>query len=175
MSILTTCRTCGATYSFYEDCDRCDRIQKGFRRDRGEAGGDADYALHELAHFILLFRRVPRRRRDWTSIETTINKSSPGRSQLHELRALALECAGWRALGWKTSLERIVKMGWYNVNDLAEDTLNDLKGHPSRKRWTSLVRSRSHMMRLTKDFIGEVSPRNLALWTNTVRRWIDVP
>lgn len=162
------CRTCGHDY-FYgslevpNTCEVCERIAERYAKASGEPGADADYALHELAHFLLLFRRLPTKRSDWRSISPTIERFSPGRSQLHELRTLALEYIGGKVMGWRPSLARLVEVGWWGVQDVVAPW--------SLRPWKSLVRSRTHMLTLTWGFVEKVSPRNLSMYIGTVRAW----
>lgn len=145
--------------------DSCTRIERHFLKVSGE-DADADYALHELAHFIVLFRRLPRRRKDWWLITATIDKMPLGKTPFHEMRTVALQHVGLSALGQRPSLERLVRISWPGVENASY--LWSLGGGAGKR----VMRSRAQMMAITKRLIGEVSNRNLKLFVNEVKKWL---
>lgn len=147
----------------WTNCIECQRVCDVYRR-QSHVSADANFALHELAHHILLFRRLPRRRRDWNEIERTINRFSAGHAQDHELRTLAFQYVAYSQLGWRPSLNWLVSMSWPGIEDVARDESR----HTDNR---TIVWSEHQAHRRMRALLPHVSRRYVDLYTRIVRRW----
>lgn len=141
----------------WSGCALCETASKKFARSARESA-DADYAYHELAHHVMLFNRLPRKKADWDNIDTSICTFSQGRAQLHELRVLALQFAGYSLLGWRPTIERLVRLSWGGIAEV--DNLSD---HGQKIVHTE-AEARRHVASLP------VSQTKIKLYSNAVRR-----
>jgi hypothetical protein len=161
---MVSCETChSATYygaiNGELSCAPCERACAAYKKASG-TDADADYAYHELAHHVILFRALPRKRGDWCVIEQTIDLFPIGRSQLHELRVLALQFVAQERLGWKPKLERLVELSWPGIREVVLD---------GRRTGEPAVGSEKEAVDRIRALVAVVSPRNLGLYTRAVR------
>ena len=141
----------------WSGCGPCETAAEKFNRSAHQAG-DPDYAYHELAHHVMLFGSLPHRKRDWDSVEETIRRFPQGRAQVHELRTLALQFAGYTLLGWRPTISRVVGLSWPGIKEV--DDLND-RGRP-------VVTTQAEAEQRTAEI--SVSPAKVRMYSNAVRR-----
>lgn len=160
------CETCrsvlGDTGGNWTDCPPCDRAIKYWSQISGD-DSDQNYAYHEAAHHVVLFRSVPKRKCSSDLISDVIRNFSVGRSQLHELRVLALQYEVHRGLGWRPSISRLVDLSW---NGLAEARVD---GAAWNERGMEIVMTRAAADRRVRLLVRDVSPRNSALYARALR------
>lgn len=113
--------------------------------DKTIGNGDAAFAMHELAHFVLLYRRQPRDKRDSVRMNLRLAKLGNAHAQLHEIHTLALEHAAYNQLGWRMSLARLVTTSWGGI----EDPYNT--GYNGQRHGTIVVKSKTHALRLARE------------------------
>jgi len=147
---------------YWTNCSSCERLADRYAKLSGESG-DPDYAQHEIAHHIMLFRRLPRRRADWRTIEPTISAMPLGVCQLHELRVMALQYVTYGSLGWKPSLERLVDLSWPGLAD----------ADMARDRGKKIVQSRAATMRRVRSLACGVSSRSQKLYRRMLQKLRD--
>lgn len=126
----------------YNLCD----IQRGF--------GGLDYCRHELAHYVVLFRRARLNMRksvtrDMHEVLDWLTEAYPGRSQLHEIRTIALVCA---VIG--TNVDYAVGLSWTGIEDVG----------CAMKR--SLVTSKSNAVKRVRATY--LSPRLITAFKRTI-------
>jgi hypothetical protein len=156
---LLRCETChgllDAIGGQWSDCAPCEAATRTFNKITRESG-DADYAYHELAHHVVLFRCLPRCQTDWEFTDT-IERFPLGRSQLHELRVLALQHRGYQALGWRPSIRRLVDLSWPGIRDV--------DGYRGRL----VVWSETEARRAVRRLLPKISPRNVQTYVRGLR------
>jgi hypothetical protein len=118
--------------------------------------GDADYALHELAHFVVLFRRAPRMSKDEIQdMQMVLDDMPCGFAQLHELRVIKLQ-----SIVLRCAAKPILKQVMWGIYDAAAE----------RKRGQKdIVTSLSKGMKLMGRI--KVSPRLVAAYKHTIERF----
>jgi hypothetical protein len=114
---------------------------------------DTDSVYHELAHHVLLFRRLPKTEKDLREIEQAIGKFSSRDSQLHEIRTLALQYATYKQLEWKVSMAGLIDPSWAGIREAEDDYGRDRQ----------VIKSETQAARVLREMIPEVSPRNIRL------------
>ena len=118
--------------------------------------GNYDYAVHELAHFVVLFRRVPRRSKlEFEDMQMVLDVMTCGRAQLHELRVLKLE-----HVVLKMPMNRLLESVWTGILDA---------GYQLNRGQKEIVTSMSKGLRLMRHI--EVSPRLVATYRRTLERF----
>jgi hypothetical protein len=118
--------------------------------------GDYEYAVHELAHFVVLFRRAPRKSKlEFEDMQMVLDTMTCGRAQLHELRVLKLEHTVLK-MPMKTLLESV----WTGILDA---------GYQLNRGQKEIVTSVSKGLRLMRDI--EVSPRLVATYRHTLEKF----
>lgn len=158
------CReTLGVTKSQWTDCPACHRAIQSWHKISGE-DADQSYVYHELAHHVVLFRRMPKHKRDCEAIGDTIRNFPVGRSQLHELRVLALQHAAHRVLGWRPSISYLVDLSWDGISDAARD------GSAWNPRGTEIVTTKTAALRRVRQMISQVSGQNVAVYTRALHQ-----
>jgi hypothetical protein len=168
---LRICGTCLAAGTWDEpwECPGCEEVSHQYNKMTGE-GADADYALHELAHHVVLFRALPRYRKDWRRIEHVIFGRPTGRAQDHEMRVLALQAVAYEKLGWNSSVERFVEMSWPGILEAADSSFAYVsykwrKGRGGRK----IVSTSKQAVEGVRARMPKVSRRNVRMYINAVR------
>lgn len=162
------CEVCRGAFvrddnNYWSDCVPCERMSVAYERG-SKTAGDPDYALHELAHHVVLFRCLPKKKADWDSVEQTIELFSIGHAQLHELRTLALQFASQTALGWKPSLKRLVGMSWPGLREVEDTIRYDRRGR-------RVVHTENEAVAYVRSLTLSVSARNLGMYSRAVRSW----
>jgi hypothetical protein len=118
--------------------------------------GDYEYAVHELAHFVVLFRRVPRRSEvEFEDMQMVLDTMTCGRAQLHELRVLKLQ-----NIVLKMPMKALLESVWSGI-------LN--AGYQLNRGQKEIVTSMSKGLRLMRDI--EVSPRLVAAYKHTLEKF----
>jgi hypothetical protein len=159
-----TCETCLQPLvleDWWTTCQRCDCAAEEFRK-RADVEADADFAFHEVAHHVLLFRRLPRTRQDWRRVEKTTDRMPVGVAQIHELRVLAMQAVATKALGWNDDVARLVENSWPGLHDA------DI-GPEARLRGRKIVWTANDALARLRNYIPEVSSRNVRMYVRAVR------
>lgn len=169
-----TCGTClgglvPAPSMAWTDCPPCERASQRYRKLTGE-DADADYAFHELAHHIVLFRSLPHRRRDWRRIEKTILERATGRAQMHEMRVLALQAVAYEVLGWNPAVERLVEMSWPGLDGADDSYVESVSWRDIERPGRKVVSTLEAATTYVRAIMFEVSSRNVRMYTNAARR-----
>jgi hypothetical protein len=125
--------------------------------------GDADYICHELAHFVLRYGKLPRRRADWRRMDRELWKQPVGRAQLHELHALALQGLAYIELNWRLSWKRLVKLSWGGLDEAARRN-----GPESYLRGLPVVTTERGARAAVRAYRGDVSRRKVALLAGAI-------
>lgn len=146
-SVPERCEVC-RTELIGGDCEPCMRATYFFNaRISIEPGAaDSDLVYHELAHFMVLFRRVWQGRRDARRMQDQLDRMSLGHAQLHELRVVKVQYLAYRALGWRPRLDRVVGLSWPGVRDANME-----------RSGRDLVRSETHMKHLVQAIVPSKS------------------
>lgn len=98
------------------------------------ADNTVEQVAHEVAHKILLFGRVCSKNTD-----ARCDAMAPHRANAHEVRAIALELAGLKALGYRQSVATVIENSFDSFRDpspfvLAIDLRRAIKAcKPSRR------------------------------------------
>lgn len=137
-------------------------MEHGFDKRFGFSG-DADYLCHELAHFILRYGKLPRRRADWRRMDRELGNQTVGRAQLHELRVLALQGLAYIELGWKLSWKRLVGLSWGGLDEAARRN-----GPESYLRGAPVVTTERAARKGVLSHRVEVSRRKVALLARAI-------
>ncbi len=123
--------------------------------------------LHEIAHFILLYgsniKKYDRRR--WGNMNNIIAKFSPKRSQLHELRAVALHYTVAAEVGWRPSKRKLLEASWSGINAIAFE-------NEEKRLHKNLVRNRKTMTAVFNTLITQVSRNNVERFKKWLYTWI---
>ena len=122
---LERCELCQTPYEddpndsarYKDECTPCQRMEEAFKKRFG-VSGDANYICHELAHFVMCYRTIPRYRRDWYVLERLLEERKIGRAQVHEMRTLALQGLAYIQLGWRVSWKRLVSLSWPGLSEV---------------------------------------------------------
>lgn len=123
--------------------------------DVSRGTGDLDYVLHELAHFVVLFRRAPRfTKDDPQDMELVLENMSCGLAQLHELRVIKLQHT---VLG--TPAKTILKSVWWGICDVADDPISG----------RNIVTSQTKAIRLMRGMC--VSPRLVTTYRHAIEKF----
>lgn len=134
-----------------------DNLTSNFNKvDPGRGFGDPDYALHELAHFVVLFRRAPRmRKQEFEDMAECLDVMTCGHAQLHELRVLKLEqlVVGDTAMNLLNSV-------WSGIHEAA---------YACERGQKDIVTSKTKALRLMKDI--KVSPRLVQAYRRVIARF----
>lgn len=118
--------------------------------------GDADYVLHELAHFVVLFRRAPRMsKREVEDMQMVLDDMPCGFAQLHELRVIKLQRL---VLGY--AVKPILKQVMWGIREAAEERARGQK---------DIVASVTRGLRLLRGI--KVSPRLVAAYRRAIKRF----
>ena len=125
--------------------------------------GDADYVCHELAHFVLRYGKLPRRRADWRRMDRELWKQPVGRAQLHELRVLTLQGLAYIELGWKLSWKRLVGLSWPGLDEAARRN-----GPESYLRGVPVVTTERAARDAVRSHRGDVSRRKVQLLAHAI-------
>jgi hypothetical protein len=141
----------------WSGCAACDRAVDRYNAKIDQAG-DSNYVYHELAHHIVLFRRVPRRAIDWQRIERAIDPMTIGRAQVHELRTLALQFVAYEHLGWQPRVNELVELSWFGLVEAKE-----------RNGGRSLVETRQDAKARISAFVPKTSARNVRMYVNALK------
>lgn len=141
-------------------CAKCETAAQCYGCATGE-DADADYAYHEWAHHTVLFRRAPRNRADYNSIQRTLASFTMGRAQVHEMRVIALQFVTYKLLGWRPTIERLVGLSWPGIEQV-DDTNYDCGGR-------MIVRTEELARRYVRRLVPRVSNRNVALYRRMLR------
>jgi hypothetical protein len=91
-----------------------------------------------------------------------IDSLPTGRSQLHELRTLALQYVGGQRMGWQTTISRLVSLSWSGLNEV-EDNQRWL---PRGKR---VVNTEEQACAVVESLSHRASARNVRLYMGFVR------
>jgi hypothetical protein len=118
--------------------------------------GDIDYCLHEMAHFVVLFRRAPRKSKDdIQDMQFVLDDMPCGFAQLHELRTIKLQ-----SIVLRCAAKPILKQVIWGIYDVAAE----------RKRGQKdIVTSVTKAMRLMRDM--DVSPRLVNAYRRAIERF----
>ena len=81
---------------------------------------DIEYICHELAHFVLLFKRKPKGCADFDSMDRILERMTKGRSQLHELHVIAIQRAVQSTLGLSLHTYSILTRSYDGIKDVAD-------------------------------------------------------
>ena len=125
-----------------------------------------DHRQTELAHHVVLYRRLPGANRDWQSIAKALMDWTIGRSLHHELRVIALQYVVQKKLGWRPSADRLVSLSWPGLQDVANAALDNravFAGRPADDL------SRTAAARHVRRLHSEVSGRHVTMYANAVR------
>ena len=122
---------------------------------------DSDYAYHEAAHFIVLFRRPPRCKKDLDLIARTIDRFGAGRAQIHEIRVIALQVVTYRNLGWRPSVHRQIGLSWPGIRE----------GVDSMLRGKAVVQTETAARRYVDAVLSRVSQRNSRRYAGLLKEW----
>jgi hypothetical protein len=145
------------------DCAPCQRATLLYDKlldDRSTS--DGDYVFHEVAHFIVLFRRRPRTKFDFSYlISDTIGMFPIGIAQVHEMRTIALQCVTYARLGWRPSVARMVDLSWPGLRDV--DGLVDRWDHGRR-----IIETETQARSYVRKLIPRTSAQNVRLYTNAL-------
>lgn len=121
-------------------------------------GGGIDYCLHELAHFVVLFKRAPQiLTSERVFMQKQFDAMTCGRAQLHELRVIKLQ---HEVLG--TSSRSILKSVMSGIREAAYF----IEPKNSQK---DIVTSEAAGMRLIKDI--HISPRLISVYEFAIERF----
>ena len=140
------CPTCGdPLVGAGPDCLACERISARFHEtyETGQGHGDSDYAMHELAHCVLVLGRRPRDKRCMRTVQRVLNALPTGRAQIHELRAIRLQHEAYRFCGLASSLHRHLELTWGGLQDVVYEA--DRGGRP-------IVKTKAHALRVMRAF-----------------------
>lgn len=74
--------------------------------------GDVNYVIHELAHYAVLFRRIPTTKADVQDMQQCLDVMPCGRAQLHELRVMKLE-----HLSCGIAMPQRIAQTWFGIVD----------------------------------------------------------
>jgi len=120
------------------------------------SSGDLDYCLHELAHYVVLFRKPPcKRKDDIEDMNMCLETMTCGRAQLHELRVIRLQ---FDVL--KIPLVPLINSVWWGIEDA---------GYQSEGQQKSIVTSKAMALRRIKAIT--VSPRLMRAYSRTIERF----
>ena len=75
-----------------------------------------EYARHEIAHFVVLFGRIPKTKADTQDMGEVLDNMTCGRAQRHELRVIRLE-----ADDGSCELRDVLELVWSSMCDVAEE------------------------------------------------------
>lgn len=118
--------------------------------------GDIDYCLHEMAHFVVLFRRAPRMSKDETQdMQFVLDELPCGRAQLHELRVIKLQ-----SLVHHGSRKRAMQQVMWGIREAAETRQRGQK---------DIVTSMTKALHLLRDI--HVSPRLENAYRHAIERF----
>lgn len=145
-------------FSHWLSCARCDHAIEKYNAKIDQAG-DSNFVYHELAHHVVLYRRVPRRARDWRRIERTIDPMTLGHAQTNELRTLALQFVAYEQLGWRPSIKQLVELSWFGLVDSESKQIGG----------RSLVETREGAEARVAALVSKVSARNVKMYVNALR------
>jgi len=151
--------------SNWTDCASCESACTTFRARVGE-DSDPDYVYHELAHHVVLYRRLPGEKRDWQSIARALMDWTIGRLLHHELRVIALQYVVQKKLGWRPSADRLVSLSWDGLRDVANAALDNRAVFEGR---AADDLSRTTAVRHVRRLRSEVSSRHVTMYANAVR------
>jgi hypothetical protein len=158
------CQTCRspllAPEGYWTGCAPCETAATEFNR-RARNSADSDYAYHELAHHVMLFRCLPKRKADWDAIQDVIELFPMGKAQIHEMRTLALQFVTYEKLGWRPTVERLVCLSWGGIKEV-DDTCRYHNGR-------YVVHTEPEARRYVEKLMPTVSARNVRLYANAVR------
>ncbi len=140
-------------------CEPCYRSGEVFFEASGSPGADADDHYHEMAHHIVLFRKLPKKRDDWRLIGDVLEDYTAGCSQLHELRVRALEYVVFQAMGWRPSIKALVSATYSSLDDVNE-----------RNGGKKIVKTESQAIRIARGFAKKASPRNVRMLIGVIQR-----
>lgn len=149
-------------WRYTDSCAPCLRMEQSFERRFGFSG-DADYLCHELAHFILRYGKLPRRRADWRRMDRELSEQPVGRAQLHELRVLALQGLTYIELGWKLSWKRLVGLSWPGLDEAAQRN-----GPESYLRGAPVVTTERAARDAVRSHRGDVSRRKVQVLAHAI-------
>lgn len=141
----------------WSGCAACDRAVAKYNAKIDQAG-DSNFVYHELAHHVVLFRRVPRRAKDWRRIERAIDPMTIGRAQVHELRTLALLFVAYEHLSWRPTIKQLVELSWFGLVEAKE-----------RNGGRSLVDTRQDAEAIVAVLVAKVSARNVRMYVNALK------
>ena len=118
--------------------------------------GDIDYCLHEIAHFVVIFRRAPRvHKGDPHEMQLYLDELPCGLAQLHELRVIKLQ-----HLVQRTSRLYMLRQVMWGIREVAE----------TRKRGQrDIVTSETLALRMMRDI--KVSPRLVRAFRHAIERF----
>jgi len=139
-------------------CPKCDTATLAYWATTGD-DVDADFVYHELAHHVVLFQCLPKKRADYRAIETSIEMFSMGIAQLHEMRVLALQFVTYKLLGWRPAIERLVSLSWPGMREVDD---------VPRRGGKMLVTTERQARVGVRGFVSYVSKRNVAVYTRAL-------
>ena len=129
-----------------------------FKIDSQRSGAHGLYALHELAHFVVLFRRPPQLlKAEIEDMNQCLDTMSPGRAQVHELRVIKLQ---HDVLG--VSIESVLCSVWFGIQEAGEQVRRDRVVVPTKASALRRIRSTT------------VSPRLHHAYRRTIQRFSHV-
>lgn len=149
------CPTCGdSLVGRGPDCRACERLSARFHKiyEAGQGHGDSDYAMHELAHCVLLLGRCPRNKRCLRAVQKGLDTLPTGRAQIHELRTIRLQHEAQRVAGLASSLRRHLDLTWSGLQDVV---------HEADRGGALIIKTETHALRIVRAF--KPSPRKVHL------------
>jgi len=148
------CPTCGdPLVGAGPDCIACARLSIRFHKiyDRGQGHGDSDYAMHELAHCVLILNRRPHGMRDMRVVQSVLDQMSMGRAQRHEMRTIRLQHEAYRMACLASNLRRHLGLVWQGMQDVVNEQAG---GEP-------IVKTEAHALRIARTLKPSVRKARL--------------
>lgn len=139
------CPTCGDPFADRGDCFACERLAARFHKiyDAGAGHGDSDYAMHELAHCVLILGRHPHGRHDMRDVQLVLDTLTTGRAQIHELRTIRLQHEAYRVAGLTSNLRRHLDLTWSGLEDVV---------HETERSGARVIKTETHALRIARAF-----------------------